>query len=150
MGRAEGLAVEGGDALAELLFEVGVEQHAAVDDEAGSAVEIVDPGALTVALGGDVAVHVEQAGERRFLAPGFDDAFRRHVGYVFLRAEQGHILAHVEIGLGVEAAVVQLAAHVFQVDHAVLAAQLEVGVLDRQLVQGQLAELQGDIQVQRA
>ncbi|MCY1399466.1 hypothetical protein D9M71_145230 [compost metagenome] len=150
MGRAQGLAVEGGDALAELLLQVGVEQHALVQDEAGGAVEVVDPGLLAVALGGDVAVQVEQAGERRLLPLGFEEAFHRHVVDVLLRAEQRHVLAHVEAGLGVEAAVVEVAAHVLQLQLAAAALQLEAGVGDRQLVEGQLADVQGDVQVQRA
>ena len=48
---AQGLAIEQGDAGAELLLKVGVEQHAVVEDEAGGAVEALNQRALTFEIG---------------------------------------------------------------------------------------------------
>ena len=57
---AQGFTVEGGDALAQLLLKVGVEQHAVVDHETGVAVEGFDQRLLAVAAAGDGAGEIEE------------------------------------------------------------------------------------------
>src|SRR3546814_16742116 len=92
----ECFTIEGCDGSAQLLLEVGVEQHAVVDDEAGSAVEAVDQGFLAVAAGGYSAVERYQAFDRWILALAFDDFLGRHPVDAGLHAQLRHGLTTVQ------------------------------------------------------
>ncbi|MNJ30158.1 hypothetical protein D3C77_247540 [compost metagenome] len=114
-----------------MLFKVGVDQDAVVDDEAGVAVEGVDQGLLAVAGGGQVAVQGQQALDRCSAGFALDEVLDRYPVDAGVEADLRHCRTHVEGALAFEVAVVQATAQGFQSDQATLALGLEVGVCDR-------------------
>ena len=70
--------------MTQLLFEVGVDQHAIVEGEAGIAVEGVDQCFLTVAGGGQVAGQRQQALDRGALS-GVSDLMKCSTGTRLIR-----------------------------------------------------------------
>ncbi|MNM95024.1 hypothetical protein D3C81_1074490 [compost metagenome] len=147
---AQGFAVEGGDGLAQLLFKVGVDQDAVVDDKAGVAIEGVDQRLLTVAGGGQVAAQGQQALDRRGFGLALDEVLDRHPVDLGGEADLRHRRANIQGALAFEVAVIQAAAQGFQGDQAALALGFQVGVLDRQFLQGQQAERQVSLQIEAA
>src|SRR5690606_3985649 len=147
---AQRLAVEGGDATAQLLFEVGVDQYAVVEDEAGVAVERLDPLLLAVAAGIEFGVEVELTLDRRRLIVLLQQRLQRYAAEAFFHADHRFGLAHVDTPVAGEAATLHLATHFFQANQAATAAGLEIDVGEGLLVVGELAEAQCQLQVELA
>ncbi|MNL46460.1 hypothetical protein D3C87_1691730 [compost metagenome] len=80
----------------------------------------------------------------------FEDFFHRDLADARLHVQRRHRLAHVQGALGFKVAVVQVAAQVLQRQQAAHAVGLEYSVVDRQFVEGQLAEGQVGVHIEFA
>ena len=143
-------AVKRGDALAQLLLQVGVDQHAVAQAETGVAIQRIDPGLFAVALGAHVGVEIEQAAHWCLLTAGLEQLLQRDALDLLAGGQQRDGWAGVELRAHGELAAVQVAAQFLEVDQAALGGQGKARILDRQLAEGQLAEADGGLDVEFA
>jgi len=82
------------------------------------------------------------------LTLALQDFFNRDIGDAGLQFDHRQYRLYVQAAVGCKAAFVEIAAQVFEGQHASLAVGLERGILDGQFAEGQLAKTDVGIEVQ--
>src|SRR5690606_1026153 len=90
-------AIEGGDGAAQLLLEIGVDQHSVADQEAGVAVEVLGPGLLAVAAGGEARIQIQSALHRRRLTVAGEERLDLQAADLLLQVQLGNVGAQVDL-----------------------------------------------------